>query len=61
MEIVFVRHGEKLIGEGDLGLSEVGVAQAKNLAERLGKVNFDEFYSSNLNRAKETAKFVEKK
>jgi len=58
MEIVFIRHGEKIKEEGDLGLSENGITQAKNLAKRLGKEKFDEIYSSNLNRAKETAKFV---
>lgn len=58
MEIVFIRHGEKRKEEGDLGLSENGITQAKNLAKRLGKEKFDEIYSSNLNRAKETAKFV---
>jgi len=58
MEIVFIRHGEKRKEEGDLRLSENGITQAKNLAKRLGKEKFDEIYSSNLNRAKETAKFV---
>ncbi len=58
MEIVFVRHGEKIKEEGDLSLSENGITQAKNLAKRLSKEKFDEIYSSNLNRAKETTKFV---
>jgi len=61
MEIVFVRHGEKIKEEGDLGLSENGITQAKNLAKRLSKEKFDEIYSSNLNRAKETSKFVSEK
>lgn len=61
MEIVFVRHGEKIKEEGDLGLSENGITQAKNLAKKLSKEKFDEIYSSNLNRAKETAKFVSEK
>jgi len=58
MDIVFIRHGEKEKGEGDLGLSKKGIIQAKNLAKRLGDEKFDEIYSSNLNRAKETTKFV---
>ncbi len=61
MDIVFIRHGEKEKGEGDLGLSKKGIIQAKNLAKRLSKDKFDEIYSSNLNRAKETAKFVSEK
>jgi broad specificity phosphatase PhoE len=56
MEIIFIRHAEKINEEGDLGLSEKGIIQAKNLAKRLRKERFDELYSSNLNRAKETAK-----
>ncbi len=61
MEIVFIRHGEKIKEEGDLELSKNGVIQAKNLAKRLNKEHFDEIYSSNLKRAKETASFVSKK
>lgn len=61
MEIIFIRHAEKIKEEGDLGLSETGKIQAKNLAKRIGKLHFDEIYSSNLNRAKETAKIVGKK
>ncbi len=58
MDIVFIRHGEKEKGEEDLGLSKNGIIQAKSLAKRLSKEKFDEIYTSNLNRAKETAKFV---
>ncbi len=61
MEIIFIRHAEKINEEGDLGLSEKGIIQAKNLAKRLRKERFDELYSSNLNRAKETAKIVGRK
>lgn len=60
MEIVFVRHAEKKEGEEDLGLSEKGIRQAKNLAKRLGKERFDEFYCSGFKRASETANFVSK-
>ncbi len=61
MEIIFIRHAEKIKKEGDLGLSETGIIQAKNLAKKLRKEHFDELYSSNLNRAKETAKIVGEK
>lgn len=58
MKIVFVRHAEKNKGEGDLGLTKKGVKQAKYLAKRLRKESFDEFYCSDMNRAKQTAKIV---
>lgn len=58
VEIVFVRHAEKQEGEEDLGLSDRGVAQAKNLARRLSKEHFDELYCSGLKRSKETAQII---
>jgi len=58
MEIVFVRHAEKKEGDEDLGLSEKGIQQSKNLAKRLRDEKFDEFYCSSLKRAIETAKIV---
>lgn len=58
MEIVFIRHAEKEQGEGDLPLSENGKKQAKNLAKRLKKEQFDEFYCSELLRSRETSRFV---
>ena len=61
MEIVFIRHAEKKKGSEDLGLSEKGIQQSKNLAKRLKKEKFDEFYCSGLKRAIETANFVSEK
>jgi len=58
MEITFVRHAEKEEGDEDLPISKKGIEQAKLLAKRLGKEKFDEFYCSDLKRAKETAAYV---
>jgi len=62
MEIIFVRHAEKgELGE-DTSLTERGKKQAEYLAKELSKFKrFDEFYCSDLDRAKETAKVVSKK
>lgn len=62
MEIVFIRHAEKeKMGEKeDTGLSKKGIKQAKNLAKRLNKEIFHEIYSSDLQRAIETANIVSK-
>lgn len=61
MEILFVRHAEKNTELEDGPLTEKGVKQAKVLAKRLSKEKFDEFYCSNLKRAKETSKFISEK
>jgi broad specificity phosphatase PhoE len=61
MEIKFVRHAEKEnVGEDPL-LTKKGVKQAKHLAERLKGEKFDEFYCSDMARAKQTAEFISKK
>ena len=61
MEIIFIRHAEKEeIGE-DPYLTKKGVKQAKHLAKRLKKNAFDEFFCSNMNRAKQTAEIISKK
>jgi broad specificity phosphatase PhoE len=61
MEIIFVRHGQKEeIGE-DPFLTKTGIKQAKHLAKRLKKNKYDEFYCSDMNRAKQTAEIVSKK
>ena len=58
MEILFIRHTEKEeIGE-DPYLTKKGVKQAKHLTKRLVKENFNEFYCSDMNRAKQTAKII---
>ena len=61
MEIVFVRHAEKDLESKDGNLSKKGMIQANNLAKRLSKDKFHEFYCSDKTRAKETATIVSKK
>lgn len=60
MKIYVVRHGNKS-KEKDPNLTKKGRKQAKLLAKKLKKIHFDEFYCSDLNRAKETSKIVSKK
>lgn len=62
MEIVFVRHAEKSeLGENP-SLTEKGKKQAKYLAKKLSKLKtFEEFYCSDLNRARQTAEIASKK
>ena len=61
MKIKFIRHAEKEeIGE-DPYLTKRGIEQAEHLAKRLSKEKFDEFYCSNLKRAKQTAGIISKK
>lgn len=67
MKITFVRHGEtcenvKGVIQGYIGgkLTRKGRLQSKKLAKRLAKESFDAIYSSDLARAKETAKEIEK-
>ena len=62
--IILVRHGEtnwnregRYQGQVDTDLSERGLAQGKLLATALKDVPIDEFYSSQLKRAKMTANF----
>jgi len=63
--LYLVRHAESegnLYGRAhglyDCHLTNLGRKQVKILAERLKDVHFDAFYSSNLHRAKETAKAI---
>ena len=60
MEIVFVRHTEKEEMGEDPFLTKKGIKQAKHLASRFKKEDFNEFYCSDLNRAKQTAEIVSK-
>jgi broad specificity phosphatase PhoE len=63
-----VRHGESesnVLGhineiklEFGSNLTEKGKAQAQNLANKLKYINFDSVYSSDLNRAKQTAQII---
>lgn len=61
-KIFLVRHGQSIgnawgryLGHTDLGLSELGKAQAKETAEALAKEKIHAIYSSDLKRAHETA------
>lgn len=61
-KVILIRHGEtvwnylgKLQGHRDVPLSEVGLNQAKALAKRLEAYQIDAVYSSDLQRAYQTA------
>lgn len=65
LELWLVRHGEtthnaeqRIQGQFDSELTELGVAQAKKLAPRLKRQPFDAVYSSDLKRAHDTAKLA---
>ncbi len=65
LELWLVRHGEtpwnsegRALGQSDPPLSELGVRQAELLARRLGKVAFDAVYTSDLARARYTARLA---
>jgi broad specificity phosphatase PhoE len=68
MRLILIRHGEskanaKGIRQGqdlDSPLSRNGKRQAKKLAKRLKDEKIDAIYSSDLKRAKQTAKFIAK-
>ena len=66
--LCLVRHGEtdwnashRLQGYTDINLNSNGLAQAKQLAQALKKINlqFDVLYTSDLQRAEQTAKPIE--
>jgi probable phosphoglycerate mutase len=63
--VYLIRHGEtlwnaekRLQGQLDSPLTGAGVQQAALLAERLSSVQFDAVYSSDLGRARHTAKII---
>ncbi len=63
MELYLVRHGETIwnkegryYGHRDIGLSDVGLNQAKKLGEFFRNINFDKVICSPLLRAVDTAK-----
>lgn len=64
MNLIFVRHGktkdlEEAVSQShDSGLSELGVSQAKKLAERLKGEKVDLILSSTMARAKQTAELI---
>jgi len=66
VDLILVRHGESahwvegepmemLSGQGDPPLSEVGLDQARALADRLGNLRVDAIYTSTLRRTQQTA------
>jgi len=63
--IYLVRHGETesnkngyLMGSLDAPLTEEGISQAQNTAEKLKDIHFDAIFSSDLERAHTTAKIL---
>ncbi len=62
LELYLIRHGQstsnkegRIQGQQDVLLSEEGLGQAKKLAQRLKNISFDQIYTSDLQRAKQTA------
>ena len=65
MKIILIRHGQTVAnrdgvweGQGEGELTKEGIAQAKKLGEFLKNEKIDYAYSSDLKRAKDTAKYV---
>jgi probable phosphoglycerate mutase len=64
-QLILIRHGEtewnrerRMQGHADSPLSEKGLRQAILLAQRMKKIEFKAFYSSDSGRAAETARFI---
>lgn len=67
MKLILVRHGEtdwnaksKILSRTDIELNKNGKKQAKIVAKKLKKENFDLIYSSTLKRALQTAEEINK-
>jgi len=67
MRLIFVRHGETVENVNDIAqghspgkLTEKGKRQAQQVGELLKKILIDRIYVSNLKRAKDTAKYIQK-
>ena len=65
MEIILVRHGQTsanlkkiLQGNYDTTLNDIGINQAKILAEDIKNINFTNIYCSSLKRARETCEIL---
>jgi probable phosphoglycerate mutase len=61
-KIILIRHGEtrwnveqRIQGQGDSPLTELGIGQARSLARRLAAERFDRLVASDLGRAMQTA------
>lgn len=66
--IFVIRHGEtdfnkngKYLGRIDIPLNSVGIAQSKQVAQKVGSLNIQVICCSPLKRAKETADFIKLK
>lgn len=65
MRVILVRHGETednkgdaITGQMDISLNQTGIDQAKKTAERLENYDLNGAYSSDLERAYETARII---
>lgn len=64
MKLYLIRHGESegnaqnLMQGKEGGLSPHGINQAKNMADRLSRIDFDMLLSSDYERAEETASYI---
>lgn len=63
--IAFVRHGVtdwnkagRIQGQTDIDLNEHGIEQARRLADRIRQESWDMIYTSDLSRARETARIM---